>query len=52
MVDPDLQIKGGRGNHPDSKVTEGAISKKIFSVLRASFWSKNNGGGGPPGPLP
>ena len=43
--------KGGWG-HPDSKVTGGTVCKKIFSVLRASFWSKNNGGGGPPGPLP
>ena len=31
----------------------GAVSKKIFSARRASFWFKNNGrGGGPPDPLP
>ena len=24
----------------------GAVSKKIFSALRASVWSKNEGGGG------
>ena len=38
MADPDLQVRG-RGGSP----------KKIFSALRASFWSKNKGG---PGPLP
>ena len=26
--------------------------KKFFSALRASVWSKNRGGGGPPEPLP
>ena len=31
---------------------EGRSSKNIFSALRASFCSKNNGKGGPPGPLP
>ena len=44
MADPDLQIKG----------LGGAVSKKFFSALRASFWSNNKrrGGGGaaPPGP--
>ena len=31
----------------------GRPPKKIFfSALRASFWSKNKGGAGPPGPSP
>ena len=51
MADPDLQVmgEGGRGRSP----------KKIFSALRALFWSKNKRGGGggggggrPPEPLP
>ena len=43
VADPDLQIRG-RGR--------GALSKKFFSALRASVWSKNKGGGGrPPGAL-
>ena len=29
-----------------------AASKKFFSALRASFWSKNKGEPGSPGPLP
>ena len=29
-----------------------APQKDFFSVLRASFWSKNKGGAGPPGPYP
>ena len=47
MADPDLQIKGLGGG--------GAVSKNVFSALRASFWSNNKrggGGSGPPGPLP
>ena len=28
----------------------GRSPKSFFSVLRASFWSKNKGGPGPPGP--
>ena len=35
VADPDLQIKGGRGE---------GVSKKIFSALWASVWSKNKGG--------
>ena len=35
----------------------GAVSKKLFSLLRASVWSEHKGGGGwggagPAGPLP
>ena len=30
----------------------GAVSKKIFSTLRALFWSKNKGKRPPPGPYP
>ena len=48
--------KGGGGGHPDPEISGGegggAVSKKIFSALLASFSSKNKGGPGPPGPLP
>ena len=37
VADPDLQIRGGA-----------PVSKKIFSVLWASFWSKNRGVGWAP----
>ena len=44
---------GGRGDHPDPNMRGGGRSPKImFSALRASDWSKNKGGPGPPGPLP
>ena len=49
MVDPDLQIRewgGGGGDHPGPDIEGGASSQKHFSALRASFWSKNKGGGG------
>jgi len=54
VADLDLQIKGGgRDGHPDREIRGGGRSqKKFFSVLRASVWSKNKGGQGPPGPLP
>ena len=35
LADPDLQMGVG-----------GPFQKNIFSALRASFWSRNNGGGG------
>ena len=60
VADPDPQIRGkGRaggqvqGGHPDPEIRGSSVSKKIFSALRASVWSKNRGGGGgSPGPLP
>ena len=53
-VDPDLQIKRGPG-HPDRDIRGGGeggggLKKKFSSALRASVWSKNTGGPGPPGP--
>ena len=59
MANPDLQIREGPG-HPDPEIMgrggggeEGCLSpKKIFSALRASVWSNNKGGSGPPGPSP
>ena len=45
----------GRGpGHPDPSIRgEGPSQKKFFSALRASVWSKNEGGGWrPPGPVP
>ena len=46
MGDPDPQISGGRGcGHPDPEIRGGgAVSKKFFSDVRASVWSKNKGG--------
>ena len=41
VADPDLQIREG-----------GRSPKRFFSALRASFWSKNKRGAGPPGPSP
>ena len=52
VADPDLQIRrgGGGGGQPDPEIRErGPVSKKYFSALWASFWSKNKGG---PGPFP
>ena len=50
-ADPDLQIRvgggGGRAGHPDPEI-EGGSDKKFFSAPRASIWSKNKGGPGPP----
>ena len=52
MADLDLQVKGGGGGggHPDPEISGGggAASKNFFSALRASFWSKNKGGGRTP----
>ena len=43
LADPDLQMGGG--GHPDPEIRGGgAVSKKIFSAIRASLWSKNKGG--------
>ena len=45
--------KGGWGGHPDPKIKGGRPSpKKLFSVLRASFWSKSEGAPGLPGAPP
>ena len=58
LADPDLQIRGGgRGGgpgHPDPEIRGmGRSNKKIFSALRATDWSKSEGGGmGLPGPFP
>ena len=58
MADPDFEIRRGGGlggGHPDPEIRERTRSpKKIFSVLRASFWSKNKGwwgGGGDGSPV-
>ena len=47
VPDPDLQIS----SRPLDKGEGGPVSKKIFSTLRASVWTKNKGRGGRPGPL-
>ena len=49
----DKEGGGGGGGHPDPEIRgEGPVSKKPFSALRASFWSKNKGVPGPTGPSP
>ena len=40
VTDADLQIRGG-GGHVDPEIRGGAVSKKSFSALRASIWSRN-----------
>ena len=44
VADTDFQIRGsGWGGHPDPEIGGGgggAVSKKHFSALRASVWSK------------
>ena len=45
--------RNGRSRPSDKGVGGGAVSKKFFSALRASFWSNNKrrgGGAAPPGP--
>ena len=44
MADLDLQISGGPGQ-PDPEIRGGRSPKNLLPVLRASFWSKNTGGG-------
>ena len=51
MVDLDRQIRGGGGGGGGEK-REGPVSKKTFSALSASVWSKNKGGQAPLGPSP
>ena len=49
MADPDLQGGGGGRGHPDPGIKRGpGLKNKLFSALRASFWSKNKEGAGPP----
>ena len=44
VADPDLQIRGGGGGHPDPEIRGGPASKKMFSAVRVSFSSENKGG--------
>ena len=44
-----LSNKGG--GHPDPEI-RGRAGLIFFPALRASVWSKNKGGPGPPGPSP
>ena len=48
MPDPDLEISGGSSRPLDKG--GGGLPPPNFLALRASFWSKNRGGGSPPGP--
>ena len=52
MADPDLQISGRGGGHPDPEIRGGGggVLKKFFPALRASVWSKNKGEAAPLGP--
>ena len=50
---PSDKGRGGEGRSWRPWDKRGArFPKKIFSALRASFWSNNNWGEGPPGPSP
>ena len=42
----------GGGSHLDPEIRGGLVSQKNFLALRASFWSENKEGHGPPEPLP
>ena len=56
MPDPDLKMggggggrgEGGGGGREGGRGGVGKSSKKPFSALRASVWSKNKGGPKPP----
>ena len=54
VADPDLQISGEGSGHPNFEIRGGGggFKKTNFSALRASVWSKNKRGPGPPGFLP
>ena len=52
VADPDLQIRGGGPGNTDPEIWRGAGLRKLFSALRASVLSKNNGEPVPPGPFP
>ena len=52
VADPDPQIGEGGLVIQTQRKGGGAVSKKIFSALQASVWSKNKGGPDPPGPSP
>ena len=53
VADPDLQMGGGGGSHPDPDISRGDSLKKIyFQPLRHQFFLKIIGGPGPPGPSP
>ena len=45
VPDPDLEIRRGRSSRLLERGGWGAVSKKIFSALQASVWSKNKGEG-------
>ena len=50
MPDPDLEIRGrgDRSSRPLDREEGSRSPKKIFSALRVSVWSKNNGWLGAP----
>ena len=50
VANPDLQIRGVAGGGCGGG--GGGLKKIFFSALRASFWPKNKGEPGSPGPLP
>ena len=51
MPDPDLEIRGRGGVIQTLRQEGGGRSpkKSFLALLRASFWSKNKGGGAPQG---
>ena len=46
MADPELQIRGGGGGHPDPEIRRSPVSKHFFfRLFGARFWLKIRGGG-------
>ena len=52
-MDPDLQIQGRGGSHPDpEKRGKVGLKKNCFQPFRPQFGLRIKGGPRPPGPLP
>ena len=52
FADPNLQIRGGGGGHPDSEIREMGRSKKKFSRPFGPQFGPKARGTGHPGPSP
>ena len=52
VANPDLQIRGGGGGHPDPYIRGRAVLVFFFALSGLSLVQKKRGGPGPPGPVP
>ena len=53
VANPELQIRGGGGGHPDPEIREGVRSlKKLFRPFGPQFGLKIKGSPSPPGSFP